>query len=280
MASSGVRRARRRIIASAGATANCRPVRARCTVDHRSSARTLAFGGTVGAGEAYIRGLWRCDDLIALVRIFVAQPRTHERHGSGWAFVSRPLLKLFHWLNRNTRNGSARNIAAHYDLGNELFELFLDETMTYSCAHLRTPDATLAEGVDREVRRRLPQAAAEARPITCSRSAPAGAASPFTPREHYGCRVTTTTISREQHDSRKQRIARARAGRPHHAAARRTIAISPASYDKLVSIEMIEAVGHQFLDGYFRQVRIAAEARRRDAAAGDHDPGPALRAAR
>jgi protein-L-isoaspartate(D-aspartate) O-methyltransferase len=107
-----------------------------CTlfIDHPQTWADAAFGGTVGAGEAYIRGLWRCDDLTSLVRIFVANRDVMNRMDSRWSFVSRPLLKLFHWANRNSRHGSARNIAAHYDLGNEFFALWLDPSMMYSGA--------------------------------------------------------------------------------------------------------------------------------------------------
>jgi hypothetical protein len=107
-----------------------------CTVyfDHPQAYADTAFGGTVGAGEAYIRGPWRCDDLVTLVRIFVANREQMKRLDSGWSLVSRPLLKLFHCANRNSRHGSARNIAAHYDLGNDLYQLMLDDTMAYSCA--------------------------------------------------------------------------------------------------------------------------------------------------
>ena len=116
-----------------------------CTLhfDNHQAFADAAFGGTVGAGEAYIRGLWRSDDLVSLVRIFVANREQMNRIDSGWALVSRPLLRLFHWANRNSRNGSARNIAAHYDLGNPLYQLMLDETMAYSCALFPREDATL-----------------------------------------------------------------------------------------------------------------------------------------
>src|SRR5687767_10388235 len=88
-------------------------------VDHPQFFADAAFGGSVGAGEAYIRGLWRCDDLTALIRIFVRNRDLMNQMDSRWALVSRPFLKLFHFLNRNSKSGSARNIAAHYDLGND-----------------------------------------------------------------------------------------------------------------------------------------------------------------
>ena len=91
------------------------------------------FGGTVGAGEAYINDYWRCDNLTALVRLMVVNRPLMNDIDSGWSRLSAPLFKLAHHLNRNHKSGSRRNIAAHYDLGNRFFELFLDETMAYSC---------------------------------------------------------------------------------------------------------------------------------------------------
>src|ERR1700690_1128705 len=88
----------------------------------------VAFGGTVGAGEAYINGLWECNDLANLVRLFVVNREMMNDMDSGWSRISAPLLKLAHWLNRNDKSGSRRNIPGHYHLRNRLFALFLAET--------------------------------------------------------------------------------------------------------------------------------------------------------
>jgi cyclopropane-fatty-acyl-phospholipid synthase len=228
-----------------------------CTLyfEHPQAFADAAFGGTVGAGEAYIRGLWRCDDLVALVRIFVANREHMNRIDSGWAFLSRPLLRLFHWANRNSKHGSARNIAAHYDLGNELYEHMLDETMAYSCAIFPRADSTLAEG------------SAEKFDAVCRKL-------DLKPSDHvleigtgwggfaihavrrYGCRVTTATISKAQYDFAVRKI------EALGLSDRITVLLKDyrdltgelaGPFDKLVSIEMVEAVGAPFLDGYFRQ---------------------------
>ena len=89
----------------------------------------VAFGGSVGSGESYIHGTWECDDLESLVRILLRNREVLDGIDSGTAIVSRPLAKLFHWMNRNTRTGSRRNISAHYDLGNDFYRLWLDEEM-------------------------------------------------------------------------------------------------------------------------------------------------------
>ena len=211
----------------------------------------VAFGGTVGAGESYIRGLWRCDDLTSLVRIFVRNRDLMNGMDSRWAILTTPFLKLFHALNKNSKAGSSRNIAAHYDLGNSLYELMLDETMMYSCAIFPRADSSLHEAQVAKL------------DAICQKLA-------LSPRDHlveigtgwgglaihaatnYGCRVTTTTISREQHDYAKAKIERLGLGN------RITLLFQDyrdltGTYDKLVSIEMIEAVGADFLETYVKK---------------------------
>jgi len=208
------------------------------------------FGGTTGAGEAYMRGYWDCDDLTALVRLMLVNRELLKGVDSGWARLSAPLLKLAHWLNRNTAAGSRRNIAAHYDLGNGFFELFLDETMAYSCGIFERADASLL------------QASTAKFDAACSKLKLAqgqhlleigtgwGGLAIHAAR-HYGCRVTTTTISRQQYEFARERISRA------GLSDRITLLLEDyrdlrGKFDALVSIEMIEAVGHQFLDIYFK----------------------------
>ena len=227
-----------------------------CTV-HFDSAQAfadVAFGGTVGAGEAYIRGLWRCDDLVSLVRIFIANREQMNRLDSGWSMLSRPLLRLFHWANRNSRNGSARNIAAHYDLGNDLYEIMLDETMAYSCAIFPRTDSTLQEGSTHKfeaVCRKL-----DLKPTDHVLEIGTGwGGFAIHAAQRFGCRVTTTTISAAQAGYAARRIA------DLGLSDRITVLLQDyrdldaglgSQYDKLVSIEMVEAVGAPFLDGYFR----------------------------
>jgi cyclopropane-fatty-acyl-phospholipid synthase len=225
-----------------------------CTLyfDHPQAFADAAFGGTVGAGEAYIRGLWRSDDLVSLVRIFIANREQMTRLDAG--FCSRSLLRLFHWANRNSRNGSARNIAAHYDLGNALYEIMLDDTMAYSCAIFPRADATLAEASAHKfeaVCRKL-----DLKPTDHVLEIGTGwGGFAIHAVQRYGCRVTTTTISAAQAEYAVRKIAGL------GLADRITVLLKDyrdlkgdleGPYDKLVSIEMVEAVGAQFLDGYFR----------------------------
>ena len=217
-------------------------------IDHPQLYADAAFGGTVGAGEAYICGLWRCDDLTGLVRLFVANREMMNGMDSRWAIVSRPLLKIFHFLNSNTRYGSARNIAAHYDLGNALYELMLDPTMAYSCGIFADNGSTLEQASIRKFdavcqKLRLQPGDRVVEIGTGWGGLAIHAAS------KYGCHVTTTTISRAQHDYAREKIARAGLGD------RITLLFEDyrnlkGRYDKAFSIEMIEAVGAQYLDTY------------------------------
>lgn len=207
-----------------------------------------AFGGSVGAGEAYIRGLWRCDNLVSLIRLFVINREVLNGMDSGWAFVSQPFLKLFHFWNRNSKTGSARNIAAHYDIGNELYELMLDETMAYSCGIFSKPDSTLYQAsiakFDAACRKLDLQPHDHLLEIGTGWGGLAIYAA-----QHYGCRVTTTTISPQQYLLAKAKIKDA--GLDHCITLlQQDYRDLEGRYDKLVSIEMIEAVGAQYLDTY------------------------------
>jgi cyclopropane-fatty-acyl-phospholipid synthase len=209
-----------------------------------------AFGGTVGAGEAYINGHWHCDDLTALVRIMVVNRDVMEEMESGLgATTTRLARRALHWANRNNRSGSARNIAAHYDLGNELYKLMLDDTMAYSCGIFLHDDATLHEASIAKfdaVCRKLALTSSDH--LVEIGTGWGGLA--IHAAEQYGCRVTTTTISREQHDFAKEKIA-ARGLSDRITLLFEDYRDLKGQFDKLVSIEMIEAVGARYLDTYF-----------------------------
>lgn len=221
------------------------------TVHDRRFYSALAFGGHLGAAESYFEGYWSVDDLTALTQLFVRNRNALEQLDSGWAWLARPASALYHALRRNTRSGSRSNIAAHYDLGNEFFSLFLDDTLTYSCGVFESPASTLRD-------------ASVAKYDRLCRKLDLG------PDDHvleigtgwggfamhaaatYGCRVTTTTISREQYAMARTRIEQA-------GLADRVTVLNQdyrdltGRYNKLVSIEMIEAVGHQYFETFFRR---------------------------
>jgi cyclopropane-fatty-acyl-phospholipid synthase len=231
-------------------TVRC-PLSVTVYVDHPQFYASAAFAGSVGGGEAYILGHWRCDDLTALIRIMVQNRDLLAGLEGGAALLSRPLRRLFHWLNRNSKSGSARNIAAHYDLGNPLYRLMLDETMAYSCGIFTHAGATLAEASRAKFDAACRKLALSDRDHLLEIGTGWGGLAIHAAR-HYGCRVTTTTISREQHDYAREQIAAA------GLTDRITLLLSDyrdlgGQYDKLVSIEMIEAVGARYLDTYLGQ---------------------------
>jgi cyclopropane-fatty-acyl-phospholipid synthase len=222
---------------------------ARLTVCHPRFYRRLALGGSLGAAEAYIRGDWTCDDLVSLVRLFCRNGALASGLESGLARMSRLPATLGHWVRRNTLAGGRRNISAHYDLGNDFFSLFLDETLAYSCAIFPAAGSTLLEAsiakFDRICRKLELSQADHLLEIGAGWGGLALHAA-----RHYGCRVTTTTISRRQAEFARHRVEAA------GLADRVTVLEDDyralrGSYDKLVSVEMIEAVGYQYFDTFF-----------------------------
>jgi len=211
----------------------------------------LAFGGHLAAAESYVRGGWDTDDLTALVRVLLRNRHVLDGLETGSARLSQPFRAILHWLNRNTRRGSRRNIVAHYDLGNDFFSTFLDDTMTYSCGVFESPESTMREAsIEKYDRICRKLALSEGDHVLEIGTGWGGFA--VHAASQYGCRVTTTTISDEQHRLASERIAAA------HVSSRVTLLRQDyrdleGTYDKLVSIEMIEAVGHQYHRRYFEQ---------------------------
>jgi cyclopropane-fatty-acyl-phospholipid synthase len=212
--------------------------------------RAAILGGTVGAAEGYMAGSWNCTDLTALVRILVRNRELMDGMESGWAGFAGSVYRLAHFLRRNTRKGGRKNIAAHYDLGEDFFSLFLDETMTYSCGIFEHAGSTLKEAsvakYDRICRKLALRPDDHVLEIGTGWGGFAVHAAAW-----YGCRVTTTTISRRQYEYAARRI------REKGLTDRVELLLSDyrdlsGTFDKLVSIEMIEAVGHQYLETFFR----------------------------
>ena len=229
-------------------TARC-GLTATITVNNPQFYADAAFGGTVGAGEAYFHGLWHCDDLTALMRIMVVNRELMEGMEGGWARANALLRRMLHWVNRNSKAGSARNIAAHYDLGNDLYQLMLDDTMAYSCGIFLTEEATLEEASVAKFDAACRKLALTPNDHLVEIGTGWGGLA-IHAAEHYGCRVTTTTISREQHDFAREKIA-ARGLSDRITLLFEDYRDLKGQFDKLVSVEMIEAVGANYLDTYF-----------------------------
>jgi cyclopropane-fatty-acyl-phospholipid synthase len=224
----------------------------RATVTVRDAAAwTGPLRGSLGLGETYVDGLWETDDLVSLLRI-----AARELQQPGWlrAAIARP-RGLLHRARRlvpeNSRRGARENIAAHYDLGNELFASFLDERMMYSCAWFPDDGASLEQAQLAKLERICERLQLSPDDHLLEIGTGWGGLAVHAAREH-GCRVTTATISREQHALAQRRV--------HEAGLEDRVTVLledyrdlEGSYDKLVSVEMIEAVGWQHFDEYFRR---------------------------
>ncbi len=213
--------------------------------------RAAAGNGSVGAGESYMAGEWTCDDLVGLVRLLVRNRDLLDGMEGGLAKLAGIAMKGWHALRRNTRQGSRRNISAHYDLGNELFRLFLDDDMMYSSAIFADASDTLETASRRKLDRICQKLALKPSDHLVEIGTGWGGMAIHAARE-YGCRVTTTTISREQHELASQRVAEAGLT-DRITLLREDYRDLSGSFDKLVSVEMIEAIGHQYLDTYFEK---------------------------
>ena len=210
--------------------------------------RQVALNGSIGAGESYMDGQWSSDDLVALVRLLVRNRDLLDGMEGGLARLGGFALKAWHALRRNTRAGSRRNIAAHYDLGNEFFRLFLDSKMMYSSG-IFAPGDSLEQASERKLERICQKLELGSNDHLIEIGTGWGGMAVHA-ASRYGCRVTTTTISREQHALASRRVQDA------GLTDRVTVLLEDyrdlrGEYDKLVSIEMIEAIGHQYLDTYF-----------------------------
>ena len=211
----------------------------------------LLFGGSLGAAKAYMEGHWSASDLPAVFRFFIHNAEEADSLDHGLARLSAKSAALLHRLRANTQTGSRHNIREHYDLGNDLFGLFLDDTMTYSAGVFESDASDLRSAstakLDRICRKLGLSPADHVVEIGGGWGSFAIHAA-----TNYGCRVTTTTISEQQYRLARERIAAA------GVSDRVELLLEDyrdldGTYDKLVSIEMIEAVGHEFLPQYFQR---------------------------
>lgn len=224
-------------------------LRATVWIHHgRFYTRTL-LGGTIGAAEAYMEGLWSSDDLTTVVRILVLNQSLFEKMEKGWAWLTAPFHRAYQFFRRNTPAGSKANIVAHYDLGNDFYELFLDETLTYSCGIFEREDSPLAEASIAKYRRICQKLELTPADHVVEIGTGWGGFALHAAR-HYGCRVTTTTLSAEQYKRAGERIAAAGLA-DRITLLRKDYRDLTGRFDKLVSIEMIEAVGHHYFDTFF-----------------------------
>jgi cyclopropane-fatty-acyl-phospholipid synthase len=209
------------------------------------------LGGSVGLGEAYRDGHWDCEDLVALIRIACRNLGSLDAWRRRLHPLLVPLEKTLWRVPRNSRGASRRHISAHYDLGNDLFALYLDESMMYSSAVFPDPEASLAEGQQNRLERICQALELGPDDHLLEIGTGWGAMAAYA-ASNYGCRVTSTTISQEQREGALRRI------RDAGVEDRVTVLLDDyrdlrGRYSKLVSLEMIEAVGWQYFDLFFRR---------------------------
>jgi cyclopropane-fatty-acyl-phospholipid synthase len=219
-------------------------------VHHPRFYTSTVFGGSIGSAEAYMAGLWSTSHLTDVIRLVILNQQMMEKMDKGWSWLSDPVHKLYHYFRRNTLKGSKKNIVAHYDLGNDFYRLFLDETLTYSCGIFEHENCTLEAASIAKYDRICKKLQLHPEDHVIEIGGGWGGFSMHAAK-NYGCLVTTTTISDEQYALAEKRISTSGLSHRIKLLCRDYRHLS-GKYDKLVSIEMIEAVGHQYLDTFFR----------------------------
>ena len=220
-------------------------------IDDIDTYSKIALGGDNGAAEAYIEGLWQTDDLVKLIRILVNNRALTESMGNSVSRISAWLLKGWHYLNKNSKAGSKKNIAAHYDLGNEFFKLFLDKRMMYS-SYLYEKGDNLHKASERKLARICEQLDIQTDDHVVEIGTGWGGFACYA-AEKTGCKVTTITISQEQYNEAVALVKR-KGLQDQVTVSLKDYRDLTGQFDKLVSIEMIEAVGHHYLGTYFERI--------------------------
>ncbi len=211
--------------------------------------KKLILGGRLAVEEAYLRGEWDCDDLVAMMKILMRNAPALRQLDNGLCAVLAPLRQFKNWLQQNTKAGSRRNVAAHYDLSNEFFALMLDPTMAYSAGIFESPARSLAEASLEKFERICRQLQLSPNDHLLEVGCGWGGLAIYAAK-NYGCRVTATTISQQQYQFAKAEIAR-QGLTERITLLREDYRDLEGRFDKVVSVEMIEAVGEKFLDTYF-----------------------------
>lgn len=222
---------------------------ARIDVHEPEFYRHVVLGGGIGVAESLAQGHWSSPDLTSLVRVLIRNLHDRDAVNGSPGVVRNVLEKGAHFLRRNTIGRARQNILQHYDLSNEFFQLFLDRSMTYSSAIFPRPDCTLYEGSIEKIDLVCRKLGLKPSDHLIEIGTGWGALAEHAVK-HYGCRVTTTTISDRQHEFAKQRFRKAGVA-DRITLLKKDYRHLTGQYDKLVSIEMIEAVGHRYLATFF-----------------------------
>ena len=212
--------------------------------------KNIILGGTIGASESFIRGEWSSPNLTNVIRVLARNTEAQDKLENLFTLLSQPFLKVMHKLNENSVRGSKKNISRHYDLSNDFFSLFLDKNMMYSSAIYKSRKTSLEDASTNKLDVICKKLNLKKTDHVIEIGTGWGGFAIYAAK-NYGCKVTTITISIEQYKFAKQKIKEAGLGKKIKVLLK-DYRLLKGQYDKLVSIEMIEAVGYQFYDEYFK----------------------------
>jgi cyclopropane-fatty-acyl-phospholipid synthase len=224
------------------------PLSVKVEIHHPDFYRRMLTGGSIAAGEAFMDGWWSSPNLAKVMELMALNLSALDAISQKSSWIKQSAYKMAHWLNRNTQANSKKNIHAHYDLGNDLYQLFLDKEMLYSSAIYSQQDDTLEQAQINKMERLCQQLELCDSDHVIEIGTGWGAMAIYMAQK-YGCRVTTTTISKEQLAYAKHRVTELGL-QDQITLLEQDYRDLEGSYDKLVSIEMIEAVGKSFLKSY------------------------------
>ena len=228
---------------------NSKSLIAKIKVISPSFYKNIIFGGSIGASESFIRGEWKSPNLTKVIQVFARNTEAQDKLESFFIFLLQPFFRVIHRLNQNTIKGSKKNISRHYDLSNDFFKLFLDKKMMYSSAIYKTKKTNLEDAAANKLNVICKKLKLKKSDHLIEIGSGWGGFAIFAAK-NYGCKVTTTTISIEQYKFTKNRIREMGLAKQIRVLLKDYRSLR-GQYDKLISIEMIEAVGHQFYDEYF-----------------------------
>ncbi|MDN7138645.1 class I SAM-dependent methyltransferase [Pseudidiomarina sp. 1ASP75-14] len=212
--------------------------------------RRLLLGGSIASGETFIDKSWETPDLTTVIQLFARNLPALDAFEAKFSWLLLPWQKFQHWRRRNHKQQAKENISAHYDLGNDLYQSFLDPAMQYSSAVYPNPENTLAEAQLHKLKRLCDSLDLQPNDHLLEIGTGWGGLAVYAAK-HYGCKVTTTTISNEQYEYAKKKV------QEEGLAEQITVLKNDyrdlqGQYDKLISVEMIEAVGRHYMATYFQ----------------------------
>ncbi len=212
----------------------------------------IGSGGAMGLAEAYMLGYWSSEDVLSLMRIVIKNRNVLLSLNKGFSKLFSPINKIIHCTKQNTIRGSKKNIIAHYDLSNDFYKLWLDPSMTYSCAFFKNNDTSLEEASIEKIDRICRKLNLSEKDSVLEIGTGWGSFAIYAAKK-YGCSITTTTISDNQYKYAKSLIEKEGLGDKIELVNKDYRELN-GQYDKVVSIEMIEAIGYQYVEMFFSKL--------------------------